>query len=100
MSAPRGVEGGGDKGESRDRHRLRMTFDEVAEGYDRARPGYPSHMFDDLVTLAGLDPGARLVEIGCGTGQATVPLAERGLSIICVELGERLAAIARENLAS
>ena len=78
---------------------LRATFDEVAELYDRARPSYPPQLFDDLTELAALRPGARVLEIGCGTGQATVPLAERGLDIVCVELGERLAAIARGKLA-
>jgi SAM-dependent methyltransferase len=41
-----------------------------------------------------------MLEIGCGTGQATVALAERGFEITCVELGERLAAVARRNLAA
>ena len=40
-----------------------------------------------------------MLEIGCGTGQATIPLAERGLDIVCVELGESLAAVARRRLA-
>jgi Methyltransferase domain len=44
-------------------------------------------------------PGARVVEIGCGTGQTIVPPAERGYRITRVELGERLAAMAREKLA-
>ncbi|WP_425552474.1 class I SAM-dependent methyltransferase, partial [Dactylosporangium maewongense] len=41
-------------------------------------------MFDDLAA-AGVAPGARVLEIGCGTGQATVPLAERGYRIVAVE---------------
>ena len=82
------------------RQRLRTSFDEVAELYDRARPSYPPPLFDDLVALAQLPAGARIVEIGCGTGQATIPLAERGYAITCVELGERLAAAARRNLAA
>jgi len=39
------------------------------------------------------------VEIGCGTGQATVALAERGLAVTALELGPSLAAIARRRLA-
>jgi SAM-dependent methyltransferase len=78
---------------------LRGTFDEVPELYERARPGYPVDVMDDLVALAQLSPEARIVEIGCGTGQATVPLAERGYAITCVELGARLAALARSKLA-
>ncbi len=77
---------------------LRTTFDQVPLLYDRARPNYPSQLFDDLVALARLPEAARLIEIGCGTGQATVPLAERGYSITCVELGEQLAAVARAKL--
>jgi SAM-dependent methyltransferase len=72
----------------------------VPELYDRARPRYPAQIFDDLVEIAELTQGARIVEIGCGTGQATLPLAERGLQITCIELGEQLAGVARRKLAS
>jgi SAM-dependent methyltransferase len=82
-----------------ERTRLRETFEEVPELYDRARPGYPDALFDDLVDLAGLSPGSKVLEIGCGTGKATLPLAERGFEIVAVELGAGLAAVARRNLA-
>jgi SAM-dependent methyltransferase len=81
------------------RERLRQTFDRAAERYDRARPDYPEALFDDLIALAGLTPGDRLLEVGCATGKATRPLARRGFRITCVELGADLAAVARENLA-
>jgi SAM-dependent methyltransferase len=77
---------------------LRATFDEVADAYDRARPGYPAAVFADLAELAELPAGARLLEIGAGTGQATRPLAERGYAVTSIELGEELAAVARRNL--
>ena len=54
---------------------------------------------DGAIDLAGLEAGDRLREIGCGTGQATVPLAERGLKVTAIELGAELAAIARRRLA-
>lgn len=82
-----------------ERTRLRTTFDEAAELYDSARPGYPAAVVDDLVALAGLGAGSRAVEIGPGTGQATIPLAERGVEVVAVELGESLAAVAARNLA-
>jgi SAM-dependent methyltransferase len=78
---------------------LRTSFDEDAELYDRARPRYPEALFDELVALAALRQGDRVLEIGPGTGQATRPLAERGLRVTAVELGEHLAAVARRNLA-
>ena len=79
--------------------RRRESFDEVAELYDRARPGYPQRLIDDLVALTDLDKRCRVLEIGSGTGQLTVPLAERGLSVVAVELGSSLAEIARRKLA-
>ncbi|WP_128818273.1 class I SAM-dependent methyltransferase [Streptomyces sp. S063] len=78
---------------------LSRTFDDDADVYDRARPGYPPELYDDLADLAGAVPGSRVLEIGCGTGQATVPLAGRGCRITAVEAGPRMAAIARRNLA-
>lgn len=81
------------------RERLGDTFDTVADLYDAARPSYPDQLFDDLVDLALLGPGARLLEVGCGTGQATRPLLERGYRVVCVEPGARLAGRARLNLA-
>ncbi len=83
-----------------EKNRLRATFDRVAPLYDGARPGYPEALFDDVVALSGVPPGGRILEIGCGTGQATVPLARRGYRILCVELGENLAAVARRKLAT
>ncbi len=82
-----------------ERHALRAGFDADAEAYQRTRPVGPPRMFDDLVRLARLSPGDRVIEIGCGTGQATVPLAERGLAITAIELGPALAAVARRRLA-
>jgi SAM-dependent methyltransferase len=79
---------------------LRAIFDEDAERYDRARPGYPAALFDDLAELAGVGPGCRLLEIGPGTGKATVDLARRGCRLVAVELGPNLAAVARANLAA
>jgi SAM-dependent methyltransferase len=82
-----------------ERHQLPATFDRAAEDYDRTRPVCPAALFDDLLAVAGLAAGDRVLEIGPGTGQATVPLAERGLAMTGIEPGAALAAIARRRLA-
>ena len=82
-----------------DSQRVRRTFNSVADRYQDARPEYPDELFDTLVNVAGLRPGDRLLEVGCASGKATLPLARRGFRITCVELGAELAAAARRNLA-
>jgi SAM-dependent methyltransferase len=79
--------------------RLRTTFDSVADRYQEARPAYPVALFDTLQRATGISAGDQLLEIGCGTGIATLPLAERGFHLTCIELGPELAAAARRNLA-
>ena len=76
----------------------RETFDEVAELYAQVRPGYPAALFDDLVSLAGLAPAARVLEVGCGTGQATNHLARRAGRVVAIDPGERLIAQARRRI--
>ena len=84
--------------EHRDRERLHETFGSVAELYDRARPEYPAAVFDDLAELARLEPGSRVLEIGPGTGKATIELARRGYAVTGVELSPELAEVARRNV--
>jgi SAM-dependent methyltransferase len=77
----------------------RFTFDEVAGLYDRARPRYPEPLVEDIIALSGVQPGGHVLEIGCGTGQASVAFARRGFTMICLEPGSNAARLARERLA-
>jgi SAM-dependent methyltransferase len=99
----RGRGAGGIESE-KDAHARRASFDAMARLYDQMRPGYPDALFDDLCTTTGVGSTglalqSRLLEIGCGTGHATLPLAGRGLRIDCVELSGKMAAVAQEKLA-
>jgi SAM-dependent methyltransferase len=51
-------------------------FTGTAWHYARYRPGYPQVFFDDVVQRFHLDGTGRLLDLGCGTGQLTLPLAE------------------------
>lgn len=76
----------------------RTSFDRAAAQYDAARPSYPDALV--AAAVAGLAPNARLLEIGAGTGKATVPFARRGLSLLALEPGANMAAVLRANVAS
>jgi SAM-dependent methyltransferase len=75
----------------------RLVFGEVADQYDRARPSYPDALLDDIVAYAGLHDGDRVLEVGCGTGKATVPFAAREFGVVALEPDPDMAAIARRN---
>ena len=76
----------------------RLLFDTIAEIYDLVRPRYPRSLIDDLEEACHLEGSGKILEIGPGTGQLTKSLAERGLNIDCVEIGSKLAGIARSRL--
>jgi SAM-dependent methyltransferase len=77
---------------------LRDSFERAAAIYDEARPRYPEALFETLLQRTGLETPAEILEIGCGPGVASTPLAERGHRLTCLERGAELAARARENL--
>src|ERR1700733_556777 len=78
--------------------RRRLSFGSVAGLYDRSRPSYPEALADDVVEFAGASPGDRALEVGAGTGKATVLFAERGLNVAALEPSADMAAVARRNL--
>jgi SAM-dependent methyltransferase len=70
-----------------------MSFNAAADAYHRGRPPYPQAVFDLLAERCGLDAGARVLEIGAGSGLATGPLLDAGAQVVAVEPGADLAAI-------
>jgi SAM-dependent methyltransferase len=74
-----------------------MIFGEAVDLYDAVRPDYPAALVDDVIAAAG--PGPAL-EVGAGTGKASVAFAARGLDLTCVEPDPRMAGALRRNVAS
>jgi SAM-dependent methyltransferase len=74
------------------------AFNDVAGEYDRHRPSYPDALIDRACEVAGIRPGVPVLEIGCGTGQLTRSLLDRGLRVTAIEPGEQLIARARDQL--
>lgn len=70
-------------------------FDQEAERYDRCRPRYPDIVIDHVL---GPEPsGLDVLDVGCGTGIAARPMAERRAKVLGVELAPRMAEIARRH---
>lgn len=75
---------------------LSKTFDEAAELYDAVRPTYPDAVGEAMAAV--MPRSGRVLEIGSGTGQATVLLANHGYHVLGLEPGARLAALAAKKL--
>lgn len=67
------------------------SFGAEAQTYDRARPGYPRALIDELL----VDAPQHALDVGCGTGKSGSLLAARGVQVLGVEPDERMAAVAR-----
>jgi SAM-dependent methyltransferase len=73
------------------------TFDSVAGLYDASRPGYPAALFATLAQAANLQAGDPVLEVGCGTGQATQGLRDLGLAVTALDPGANLIDQARRR---
>lgn len=71
----------------------KSKYSAVASEYDKIRPAYPKDLIDKLISSTGINPSSTLLEIGAGTGLATMPLAKKGFNIDCVEVEPRMAEI-------
>lgn len=81
-----------------DRHPLQRFSDRVGD-YVRFRPSYPAALLDCLEATAGLAPGARVADVGAGTGLFTRLLLDRGAEVFAVEPNAAMRAAAERDLA-
>ena len=74
-----------------DNQRESDIYNQMADYYDKYRPGYPNEIVSAIIQKAKLGSGSRLLEIGAGSGKATEQFANRGFTILCLEPGKDLA---------
>jgi SAM-dependent methyltransferase len=75
-----------------------LVFGEMADVYDAVRPSYADELVPTVLAYADLGDRAA-VEVGAGTGKATVLFAAHGIPIMCLEPDPRMAAVLRRNTA-
>lgn len=75
----------------------RLTFNQVALDYDAVRPSYPEALVEDVLLLSSFPQNGRILEVGCGSGQATLPFARHGCSIVCLDIGPDLIGLASQK---
>lgn len=66
-----------------------VTFDHAVGYYDETRGLSPEVRAETARLLGGeLAPGSRVVEVGAGTGQITIPLVRAGIDVVGLDLSE------------
>ncbi len=78
-----------------DLERLRSSFAGKAHAYHLSRAPYAPQLISSIFELCNLREGARVLEIGCGTGQATQGFLDRGAIVTAVEKAPDMAEYAR-----
>ena len=83
-----------------ERESRRDSFLGDADDYAAARPGYPTALLETALELGGVAPGAPLLEVGCGTGEATEWFARRGFPVVALDRSADMARLAADRLAA
>jgi len=75
-------------------------FEKISSLYDRARISYPIQLIDNIITYSRVSPNGRILDVGCGTGKATLLFAQRGYRVIGLDPGQEMVNVAKEKCSS
>lgn len=78
-------------------HGLKWTFDTVAETYEKLRPGYVPQLYKDIFNYVSINKASKVVEVGIGGGQATLPILETECNLTAVEYGSNFTELCRRK---
>ncbi|WP_407078156.1 class I SAM-dependent DNA methyltransferase [Streptomyces sp. NPDC001642] len=97
-SSVSGTHDGSDYGSLRpDRSGQAEAFDAIGDRYDEAFPHKEGQVGAGDWLVESLDPGARVLDLGSGTGVPTAKqLADAGLDVVGVDLSARMVELARK----
>lgn len=76
---------------------LETTFNSVCTEYDKWRPHYVKELYDDIFDVKEINLSSNVLEVGIGTGQATLPILKTGCSLTAIELGDQLAEFSKHK---
>ncbi|WP_137937257.1 class I SAM-dependent methyltransferase [Chitinivorax sp. B] len=80
-------------------HQSTQRFSNRVGDYSRARPDYPTAVFDWLHDLGALSDNSQVADMGSGTGISTLPLLTHAAKVYAVEPNDAMRQSAETNLA-
>lgn len=75
----------------------RVHFDEIVMKYEETRPEWPNDIFEDIINYSIKEQGNKALEIGAGTGKATVHFLNKGYDVTAVEISNHMAEFLKER---
>ena len=85
--------------EGEDKNSVDRFSNRIAD-YSRYRPSYPSEALDSIRSIGDFRPGAKVVDLGSGTGIWTRLLLDAGFQVTAVEPNSEMRGAAEEDLGS
>ncbi|MDF2586948.1 MAG: dimethyladenosine transferase [Anaerocolumna sp.] len=76
---------------------LETKFNEVPYEYDKWRPTYVPELYTDIFNYKEINQLSKVLEIGIGTGQATLPILNTNCHLTAIELGNNLAEFSKQK---
>ena len=73
------------------------VFGKISEIYDKTRVDYPKKAIDDILQYSKLKSESNVLDVGCGTGQLIMPLANRGLQVLGLDISKEMIDVARRK---
>jgi SAM-dependent methyltransferase len=75
-------------------------YSPVADAYNKVRPRYPQKIINGAMEVAQITPESKILELGCGPGNATMSFAPLGFSMVCIEPSAAACQFAKKNCAA
>ncbi len=85
---------------NRDLEQRKVWYTPVVEAYDRGRPRYPEALIQRAMEAAHLCADSTILEVGGGSGIATIHFAQLGCAIDVVEPNPAFSQVAERRLAA
>jgi SAM-dependent methyltransferase len=90
---------------------LSELYEEIGAGFDGSAPEYdrearenPAMSYMRRISLqtlrATFEPGERLLELGCGTGEEAIALGRSGVEVLATDLSAQMLAVAHAKIAA
>ncbi|MBT3406404.1 methyltransferase domain-containing protein [Candidatus Woesearchaeota archaeon] len=73
------------------------AFGNISVLYDAARITYPEQLIADIIDFSNIKPKGTILDIGCGTGQATLPLVQKQFKVTGLDISQQMIDVAKEK---